>query len=146
MEKNFFKNGQEVVLEFYAPKNGQQYPFLGCLKRPHLEYCLSVRTEILCGILKEIVLGLDEKNSYKNGQEVVFQFYAKKNSQKCPFLGCLKWLHLENHLSVKDEILHGILKKLVLELDEKTFLQKWSGSWFSVLRPKTAKSTPFWAA
>jgi hypothetical protein len=61
--KKFFKNGQEVVLEFYAPKNGHQYPCLGCLKRPHLENRLSVRTEIFCGILKEIVLGLDGKDS-----------------------------------------------------------------------------------
>jgi hypothetical protein len=52
----------------------------------------------------------------------------KKNGKKCPFLGCLKRLHLENRLDFKAEILHGILKKLVLELDGKKFLQKWSGS------------------
>jgi hypothetical protein len=73
----------------------------------------------LCGILKEIVLGRDGKNSYKNGQENVFQFYAPKNGQQYSFLGCLKRPHLENRLSVKVEILHGILKKSVFGLDGK---------------------------
>jgi hypothetical protein len=57
-----------------CPRNGQKYPFLGHLKRPYLENLLSVRAEILCGILKKIVLGLNEKNFIKNAQKVDFQF------------------------------------------------------------------------
>jgi hypothetical protein len=70
----------------------------------------SVRAEILHGILEKIVLGLGGKNSFKNAQKADYQFYTKKG-QKYPFLGCLKWLLLENHLSVRSEILRGVLKK-----------------------------------
>jgi hypothetical protein len=34
-------------------------------------------------------------------------------------LGRLKWPYLENHLSVRAKILHGILKKMFLDLMEK---------------------------
>jgi hypothetical protein len=47
---------------------------------------LSVRPEILCGILKKIVLGLDGKNSFKNAEEVDFQFYTKKTAKNTPLL------------------------------------------------------------
>jgi hypothetical protein len=50
---------------------------------------MSVRAEILRGILKIIVLGLVGKNSFKNTGEVDFQFMQKENSQKYPFLGRL---------------------------------------------------------
>jgi hypothetical protein len=43
--------------------------------------------EILCGILRKIIAGLDRKDFFKNAQKVDFQFYA----QKYPFLGRLKW-------------------------------------------------------
>jgi hypothetical protein len=39
---------------------------------------MSFRAEILRGILKNIVLGLDGKNSFKNAEEVDFQFMQKK--------------------------------------------------------------------
>jgi hypothetical protein len=39
----------------------------------------------LLGILNKIVLGLDEKNSFKNTQEEEFQFYAKKTAKNTPF-------------------------------------------------------------
>jgi hypothetical protein len=87
MGKNSFKNGQEVDFQFYATKNGQKYPSLGCLKRPHLENRLSVRAEILCGILKRIVFGLDGKNSFKNDLKVECQFSQTKTQQKRPFSG-----------------------------------------------------------
>jgi hypothetical protein len=50
---------------------------------------MSVRAEILRGILKKIVLGLDGKNSFKNAEEVDLQFYAKKQP-KIPHFGLLK--------------------------------------------------------
>jgi hypothetical protein len=60
-----------------------------------------------------------EKIPSKMVRKFQFQFYTQKNCQKCPFLGCLKWPHLGNPLSVKAEILHGILKKSFLDLMEK---------------------------
>jgi hypothetical protein len=47
---------------------------------------MSVKPEILHGILKKTVLGPDGKISFKNAEKVDFQFYAPKY----PFLGCLK--------------------------------------------------------
>jgi hypothetical protein len=122
MEKIPSKMVRKFQFQFYTQKNCQKCPFLGCLKWPHLGNPLSVKAEILHGILKKIVFGLDGKNSFKNGQEVEFQFYIK-NGKKCPILGCLKQLHLENRLSVNADILSGILKKIVLDLMEKVPLE-----------------------
>jgi hypothetical protein len=47
---------------------------------------VSVRAEILCGILKKIVLGLDGKNSIKNALKVKYQFSPPKTA-KLPLLG-----------------------------------------------------------
>jgi hypothetical protein len=46
---------------------------------------MSVRDEILCGIQKKIVLGLVGKDSFKNAEEVDFQFYAPKTAKNTPF-------------------------------------------------------------
>jgi hypothetical protein len=47
---------------------------------------LSVSAEILRGIQKKIVLGLYRKKSFKNGQEIGFEFYAQKMAKNSPFL------------------------------------------------------------
>jgi hypothetical protein len=47
---------------------------------------LSVRAEILHGILKKIVLGLDGKTSIKNVLKVEYQFSPPKTA-KLPLLG-----------------------------------------------------------
>jgi hypothetical protein len=46
---------------------------------------LSVKAGIVCWIVKEIVLGLDEKNSIKNGQDIEFEFYVQKMAKNSPF-------------------------------------------------------------
>jgi|TARA_B110001454_G_scaffold100316_1_gene94721 hypothetical protein len=46
---------------------------------------VSLRAEILCGNLKKVVLRLEGKNSFKNGQEVDFQFYTQKTAKNAPF-------------------------------------------------------------
>jgi hypothetical protein len=68
------------------PKNGQTYPYLGHLIQLYLENRLSIKGEILRGILKKIVLELDVINSYKNAQEVDVHFYAKKRAENTHFL------------------------------------------------------------
>jgi hypothetical protein len=88
MEKISSKRLRKLIFSF-TPKNCKKYPFLGRLKRPHLENHLSVRAEILCGILRIIVLGLDGKNSFKNAWKIDFQF-MKKNLAKIPLFGRLK--------------------------------------------------------
>jgi hypothetical protein len=50
---------------------------------------MFVRAEIMRGILKKIVLALDGKNSFKNPEEVDFQFMPKKQP-KIPLFGPLK--------------------------------------------------------
>jgi hypothetical protein len=94
-------------------------------------------------ILKKLVFGLDGKNSFKNGQEVDFQFYTKKNGQKYPFLSCSKRPHLENCLSVKAEILLRFLKKIVLDLMEKIPSKMIGLLIFNFTKKKTAKNTHF---
>jgi hypothetical protein len=46
---------------------------------------LSVRAENLHVILRKIILGLDEKNSNKDAQEVDFQFLPPKKAKNTPF-------------------------------------------------------------
>jgi hypothetical protein len=56
---------------------------------------MSVRPEILRGILKKILFGPDGKIVFKNAKEVNFQFYTQ-NGHKYPFLGRLKRPSFEN--------------------------------------------------
>ena len=88
MEKIPSKMVKKLIFNF-TPKNSQKYPFLSCLKRPHVENRLSVKAEILPRILEKLVFGLDGKNSFKNGHVVDFQFYTKKEP-KMPLFGLLK--------------------------------------------------------
>jgi hypothetical protein len=51
---------------------------------------VCLRPKILCGNLKKVVLGLDGKDSFKNGQKVSVPVLHPKKLSKMPLFGLLK--------------------------------------------------------
>jgi hypothetical protein len=58
---------------------------LGHLKWPYFENYLSVRAEILCGILEKIILGLEGNKFFKKAQKAEFLFYTQKTAKNTSF-------------------------------------------------------------